>query len=436
MKAKQRGATLLEAILAVAVIGWVLAYSGAQLIRTAKEKELEKAAGKVVELQYVIKQYMTDIYLLTDKDAPLDKVVNPILEIDELGPDIQLSNKLEWLKNASCKFTDGSSGDIPSDVLRRYLNCNYSADVFSLNYLGSSFDFKRYDNITYPKAKRIAIDGSSVYVANSANFQDFYSVVGKLTNIEEDDGYKITEDNIEIGEISVSGEKYRWVGERKTLSEFLSNDIEEIDAFIKKIETSANKVGLKIRIYYENDISLKRDGSIPIAIGASLCWDSASSSSRPCISLNSSKDEPNKDHIVIDSGLVFGKDKKRTPVIIDYHSFGSSGSPVEVNFLSCPIGDRWSNKIVAINSSFSSGSEAGTNFSNPEEIISKGTKGADGKHAFISGLSLEWKAIDEKWEIKGAVAIDAAFEKDNGNSSLLKNPKSMSFITMQWCEEE
>ncbi|EGU47859.1 toxin coregulated pilus biosynthesis protein TcpB, partial [Vibrio ichthyoenteri ATCC 700023] len=62
MKARQRGATLLEAILAVAVIGWVLAYSGAQLIRTAKEKQLEKAAGKVVELQYVIKQYMTDVY--------------------------------------------------------------------------------------------------------------------------------------------------------------------------------------------------------------------------------------------------------------------------------------------------------------------------------------------------------------------------------------
>ncbi|WP_157490751.1 hypothetical protein [Enterovibrio coralii] len=400
---------------------------------------MEKSAVKVVELQKTIMQYISQVYLTTDKEGVGEKVVNPLLASSVVGKNIRQAPDLEWMKSSSCSVP----GVVPADVKRKYVDCSYKPDTFSLTYQGSWFDFVAYNNLAFPRAKRIAVNGYSIYSFRGHEFENAYDVISKIPNINSVDGFRLANTDIEIGEMEITGDTITRIGEWKTISNVLTTNLDEVNSFIEKMKASDKTIGAKVKIFYDSEVTLKRDGSVPLALNAPMCWDSANDESRPCIRLKSKRGFPKQDYLVVDSGFAFGVEKKRTPVTVQYHSFGSGGGPVEVPFLTCPVneeGSNWTNQLVALNSSFSSGSEAGTDFSNPASIVSKGTKGAGGKHAFLSGLSLEWekgtRGGKEVFLINGAVAIDGAYKKDNGDSSVLKNPRSMSFVTMQWCEEE
>ena len=175
----------------------------------------------------------------------------------------------------------------------------------------------------------------------------------------------------------------------------------------------------------------------------SLCVGTLNLVLRCCIRASSDPADQKKEFLVMNAGLAYGRDKKRSPPQLSYHTF-VNGQSASIPYLDCPFdpnGNRdrlnMNNKFAAIPSSFSSGSENSSNFADPSQIISKGTKGASNEHAMLSGLSLEWRADDtaRAWVVDGAIGIDAAYDKANNNSSVLRNPKSISFIAMQWCEE-
>ena len=223
-------------------------------------------------------------------------------------------------------------------------------------------------------------------------------------------------------------------------SELLGPNLQVIKNYIAAVTKGRSYPGFYISAVYEADVFLKRDGSVPIAAQASLCWDNLSGKGKPCIRASTDSVDPSKDLLVVETGLAFGALKKKTPIEASYQTF-TNGQPLRVPFIECPnrVGDLvMENKMAAISSSYSAGSETATNFTNPGNIISSGTLGASGKHALVSGMSLEWNPdlTAKQWVIEGAVGFDGNYAAQNNNASVLRNPKSMSFIVMQWCEEK
>lgn len=444
MLMKQRGATLLEAILVAAIMGWVLAYAGTQLKKYALNQQIGKSTRMIVHINNEIKDYVKTYHLpVTSPDANGNNyVVNPLLT-QSGAKTYWHSGNLYWMKSESC----ASKGLIPANVRRVYFPCEYSTGLFGLILGGVYFEFIRYSNLAFPNIHRYPRNGWSLYV-NESNKEigDFFSIATRISDVYLGDGKFITEERISIGEYtpSSSGIWTEVAGTSKPLTDLIGGDLVELNDYIKRVTSNGNYAGMKVPIIYENDpeeIYLKADGTIAVGLNDSLCWNSNTGNKKPCIrAVTDNMDKANS--LVVEGGLAFGSDKKRTPLHVSYHTF-INNQPVLVPYLKCPnnVNDLvMNNKMAAISSSFSSGSENATSFVDSSNIVSKGTKGADGKHAMLSGISLEWTAANStdtnpKWHIEGSVAIDGAYKTQNSNTSVLRNPKSISFIVMQWCEE-
>lgn len=444
MLRNQRGATLLEAILAAAIMGWVLAYVGTQLRTYALNQQIEHTARKIVFLNSEIKTFMKEMFLKTSAvNAATGKnevIPNPIYTETRIGK-THFANDLNWVRKVSCT----PSGDLPDNLLREYVSCNYSSDLFGLWFIGVYIDFVKYDELFHPEIKRFPKSAWELYV-NTSNDEigDFFSIINRIVNVKAEDGTYISEDKIMLGEFTTPGPGRVVLveGSGRPLSSLVGSNIKLLDDYIKAVTSGRNTAGVYIPIINENEpgeIYLQADGLVPINLGAKLCWSSKTGKKQPCIrGVTDVNDKAN--FLVAESGFAFGIGLKRTPVEAAYRTFVNN-EDVFMKYLDCPWDKAdlyMNNKIAVFSSSFSSGSESTSTFVNPSDIVSKGTKGAHGKHAMVSGVSLEWNPdqANQGWIISGAIGFDAAFAADNNADSVLRNPNSMSFIVLQWCEEE
>lgn len=441
---KQRGISLLESILAAAILGWVLAYAGTQFLIQIKRQEVDKAAAKIVNLQSEIKQMSQSIYLrIKDEVTGTEStVVNPILKATIIGW-VPFDSDLAWIKKDNCELSGGVVGSIPSEAVRTFVPCAYNPDVLSLKYLSTYFEFVNYNNLNYPQAKRYVKTAWSSYVHTSNNMiDDFIDVITEIQNVTDSDGYKALNERIYVAEFRKTDTSWENIpGTEIALDELInSNDLTVFENYITRVTNGTNYPGMHINSFYENDVSFRRDGSIPMAVDSSICWDNRSGTGRPCIRAYTDPTDGKKDTIVVESELAFGAGKKKTPVQASYQTF-TGGQPLRVKFLTCATastGLDMENRMAAMSSSYSAANEPGTNFTNPSSIVSTGTKGAGGKHAMVSGQSLSWTpdVASQEWVIEGAVGFDGRYAVDNGGQSVLNNPMSMSFIVLQWCEEK
>ncbi|MGL4827649.1 MAG: hypothetical protein ACRC24_09325 [Vibrionaceae bacterium] len=347
------------------------------------------------------------------------------------------------MKQESCP----EGGDL-SQYLENGLHiapCGYNGFKGLVSFTGLYVYLKKYNNIAMPDIISSPFFFDTYYIINDINyFDDMLSVATRLSNVEREDGFRVFDKNIYLAIYDKNGlghipDQASWV----SLETVLSNDLTVLQTFKTVAEAdTARKIGIVIRTRLnESSVYLKRDGSITMEKDKALCWSTENNNLMPCISSFSSTDSPELvNSIVVDApNFLYGKDVKRSPPIVGYHTF-SNGNAVRIPHMKCPFDDTGNiktvEKIVAMPSSFSTGSENSTNFTDPSNIVSKGTKGANGKHAFTAGLSLEWTDDTDKseWVVKGSVAIDSAYSEANNNSSVIRNPNSISFITLQWCE--
>ncbi|MGL5249509.1 MAG: hypothetical protein ACRC7P_00280 [Enterovibrio sp.] len=323
--------------------------------------------------------------------------------------------------------------------------CGFYGFKGLINFVGMYVFLKKMENIATPDITSAPFIFDVYYTANNINdFDDLVSIAVRLPNAVKDDNFNVSEKDIYLTMYNAGSSGLTPTsGERVSVEKLLSKDLTALSTFKEIVINNPDRqYGLFIRTRLnESSVYLKRDGSITMEKDKALCWSTENNNLMPCISSFSSTDSPELvNSIVVDApNFLYGKDVKRSPPIVGYHTF-SNGNAVRIPHMKCPFDDTGNiktvEKIVAMPSSFSTGSENSTNFTDPSNIVSKGTKGANGKHAFTAGLSLEWTDDTDKseWVVKGSVAIDSAYSEANNNSSVIRNPNSISFITLQWCE--
>lgn len=435
------GATLLEAIIVSALMGWLMAYLGQLVFREVQNDLINKSAFKIVNFQRTLQSFSDDFIWNTNADLNNGRstMINPLFENQSLDPVFFPMKSLpDTLKNRIC-----GQGTIPEFVSDVFLLCTFSHNLYPVDLQGGDFYFESYNNLLYPSVKRVVSQTKTTFtMPPERSTQEFFSFVDEIVNIKMDDGYTVSEDRIELLGIDSQGSP---VNSTKVFyTDFASYSPEEASRYIDSIASNGYQFSISIYNFRSRHTDvLKADGTVPVAVGKSLCWNTQSSTAMPCIRASSDPADQKKEFLVMNAGLAYGRDKKRSPPQVSYHTF-VNGQSASIPYLDCPHdlngnldGLNMFTKFAAIPSSFSSGSENSSNFTDPSDIISKGTKGASNEHAMLSGLSLEWHSDDatRTWIVDGAIGIDAAYDKSNNNSSVLRNPKSISFIAMQWCEE-
>ncbi len=441
MHKNQRGVSLLEVVLVIAILGIGLAYGGALLLKHVQQREVEKIASEIVYLQSQIKKVSQAVYFrVKQPNGLINRQVNPLL-IDPLVGWVKLDNDLHWMKKDICVSPSGVKGLVPQNAEEDFVGCSFSPNKMGLEFDGTQVEFVKYNNISFVQAKRFIKNAWSTYInASNKSIEDFLNIVTEIRNVKREDNFFIDENNIQLAIFEKYESGFNKIqGTEIALSELTGTNLDRVKEYAENVTKSGNYAGFYITSVYDGDIFIKRDGSIPMAEDASLCWDSKSGVGKPCIRASTDPTDPNSDLFIVESGLAYGVGKKRTPIEASYQTF-HNGQPLKVPYLKCPnrVGDIvMENKMAAISSSYSSGSELSTNFTNPGNIVSTGTFGADGKHALVSGMSLEWNPdpTNKQWVIEGAVGFDGLYASHNQNESVLRNPKSMSFIVLQWCEE-
>ncbi len=440
MRCKQKGATLLEMILVAAVMGMIFSYTGRLMLQEAEKKSTIKAANQIINMQYIVDKYTKDIIWNTDLVNGKDTMVNPLFESTSLQQAWYYDVTL--FKNKSCS----SANQIPEIVTDVYLTCTQTLDIYPLQYVGVSVAFESYTNLKYPTVKRQISKERLVYASTSrGEMGPGLNIVAELSAMANSRGINITDDDIVIRKFTNSSSsfainKYVELDWNMPYGTFISNP-DNIDAYIKDLQANNRIFGFSIETENRLDDNLKVDGSAPLEYGAKLCWDSRSGENRPCFgTVTHSAGLTERDTFLFDQGVTYKTNKKyKTPPEVSYHTF-SNGKDVYITYLECVDASDvliLKNKLVLIPSSFSSGSENGTNFSDQTNIVSRGTKGANGKHSMMTGLSLEYTNDTSKrmWVVKGALGIDGAYAAANNNSSVLRNPSSISFAAIRWCEE-
>ncbi len=436
----QRGATLLEAILAAAIMGWVLSYIGTQLKIYAINQKTEETVNNILKLVLTSEDYLLTYHLKVD---PLtsdgkDYVPNPSLMLTGLG--FNITKNIRWLKKESCN----PKGIIPDNVVKTYLPCNFNNhEMFDLIFIGFNLEYVTYSNVMYPRVIRYIKNGSIQYVSDSnKNTDNFFRVVNALSKAKKDGEFKIDENQIILSKYKKSGSSYTLeAGSNIPLTSLMGPDnLDSLSRYIKSVTSGNVYAAVDVPVISENkpkEIYLKNDGSILMEKDKALCWESRTGVKKPCLRSVSDKDNY-ANFLIAEGGFAFGEEKKRTSVEVSLHVFRNN-EDVYIPYLKCPFGGSlvMNNKITAFSSSFSTGSEDSTNFENPSNIRSKGTKGANGKHAMMSGLSLQWTQDDvrQRWIINGSIGFDGSYAAANEGKSVLRNPKSMSFVVLQWCKE-
>lgn len=440
MRCKQKGATLLEAILVAAVMGMVLSYSGRLMLKEAERKSTLKAANQIINMQYIVDQYTKDIIWNTELVDGKNTMVNPVFE--------STSTQQTWYYNESIyrNKSCGSQNSIPEKVTDIYLTCTQTLDIYPLQYIGVSVSFEPYTNLKYPTAKRQISKERVVYASTwRGELGPGLNIVSELSAMANSRGINITDDDIVMRKFTNSSSnfavnKYVELEWNMPFGTFISNP-DNIEAYVADLKANNRIFGFSIETVNRLDDNLKVDGSAPLEYGAKLCWDSRSGTNRPCFgTVTHGEGFTARDTFLFDQGVTYKTNNKyKTPPEVSYHTF-VNGQDVEIPYLECVDASdvvTLKNKIILIPSSFSSGSENGTNFTNQSNIVSEGTKGANGKHSMLTGLSLQYtnQTSQRKFIVKGALGIDGAYAAANNNSSVLRNPKSISFAALRWCEE-
>ncbi len=445
---RQLGVTLFEAILAAAVAGWVMAFIGSELLRYSSNKAKNEAAKSAVEFIETVINYSETVAIPTlgPQSDGNHYTVNPLYlftfrEIYGIYGRAYYSG-LDWLRSSRC-----TGGTLPADTVDTYVACNYtpgSPPFFT--YMGTYIYILSSQNIMYPTITTEPSYFHTYFMANSNYFDEFIDIAMRLPEVVLPNGFRIKADEILFAQFS------RWSSTSSAYIGNLATRIELADVLsdangIENLRTTSQgwvNWGLVITIDLQGGKFLRSDGETGIEKGRSLCWESRLGTNLPCISATTNTmaaDEENSDNaIMIDANILYGNEIKRSPPEISYHTF-TNGEPLEIPYLNCPINTSsalvFENKMAAAPSSFSSGSEVGTNFTDSSNIISTGTSGAGGSHTYVTGLSLEWTAQPETltWLVEGAVGIDGAFSAANNDSAVLRNPAGISFAIVRWCEQ-
>ena len=439
MRNRQHGATLLEVILATAIMGWFFSYVGSQLKIYALNRQIDATANNIINLVISSKTFLSTYHLKTETldSNGKDYIPNPLLLPSTLESQ-HFPPSLNWMKKTGCT----PPGSLPDNLEINYLSCNYNSDVSDMKFIGFHIDFNKYNNVMYPKIKRYIKNAGFRYVSESnQDFGYFMKLLTRISNIKRDGEFPINYDQFIVSKYSKCGNHFCIKPNTGIpLSTLLGPDITVLNNYIDSVTSETDYSGFDISVLHQNkpiETYLKRDGSVSIEEDKSLCWNSVTQNKKTCLRAVSNELKTQK-FLLAESDFAAGANKKKTPIQVSQHVF-IGNKPVYIPYLRCPSHERlmMKNKITAFSSSFSTGSENATDFSNNSAINSQGTKGADGKHAMMSGLSLEWDAEEtaKRWKIEGALAFDASFSFFHDAKSVLRNPKSMSFIAIQWCEE-
>ncbi len=439
MRNRQSGVTLLEVILATAIMGWFFSYVGSQLKIYALNRQIDATANNIINLVISSKTFLSTYHLKTETldSNGKDYIPNPLLLPSTLERQY-FPPSLNWMKKTGCS----PPGSLPDNLEINYLSCNYNSDVSDMKFIGFHIEFNKYNNVMYPKIKRYIKNANFRYISESnQDFGYFMKLLTRISNIKRDGEFPINYDQFIVAKYSKCGNHFCIKPDSGIpLSTLLGPDITVLNNYIDSVTSGTDYSGFDISVLHQNkpiETYLKRDGSVSIDGNKSLCWNSVTGNKNPCLR-TTSNDSENTKYIIAEGGFASGLDKKKTPIVVSQHSF-IDNQPIYLSYLQCPSVENlmMKNKITAFSSSFSTGSENTSDFSNNSAINSQGTKGADGKHAMMSGLSLEWEAEEEakRWQIRGALAFDASYSFYHDSKSVLRNPKSMSFVAIQWCEE-
>lgn len=476
MERKQHGFALLEAIIAAGVLGVALASAGMYANQQAELQVKEKIATNIVDFVWAVKKF-SSYSIINEQMNPLN------LEFDYgaaeyVFPGITSAtseavfvsdhglighNRFQWMKQASCYNSAGDTvSEVPDQVHpqgisrapdgpQSFIGCDESLSGIGLfEYVGSAF---RYDGV-----------GTGRHITTAANFFRFNydgSAEQKLifdyaTYIQLMAERKGTGVEVRFHRFTLSGSDMRdiFVNNSMSYDEFLENE-ESRNEFLRQAGGSFGKLGISVSFANHHTDALLRDGSVSMVVGAPLCWDATvpGGEGAPCLSyrgdtghldlssFNSVDTKTVNAQQVITDQVAFKTSETtyNTPVLTEYQFFTSgdkSGSGKLIPMIDCPTlpeGVTWTNKFAgALNSFTSAGDNA--DFSDQSSKVSNGHSGFDGKHPLVSGLSIDWSPDwdTRKWQVRAAIGIQGDIE--TGESDVLRNPYSMSFISMQWCE--
>ncbi|EGQ7979858.1 toxin-coregulated pilus minor pilin TcpB [Vibrio cholerae] len=429
MRKYQQGVGLLEAILASAVLGMALVSAGSYYKREAELMIKSSNAFDVIELSSQIQRY-----------ASLSKInnrTNPILK-DNKAKEFKDAD-LKWLKLDNCP----TAGDVPTtgnnNVLQdQFIACDADYRKGELSYFGSQFEFSTYVHPSNPEIHRqikqvvsyfqyrgtekAYIGDSAGYVISEAKKKGFSAQDYRIALIEPD----------RVGYFESNAISYE---------EFIENPSARENFLLKA--TKDRTLALAVSLAQTGEIAMQRDGSVAFLEDSELCWDTAAGSAKSCLSVrydtvgNKTELDLKQIDVVSAKGLSFESDgKTKTPVVSTYETFQDGGRAKTINAIECPTG--LNNRFAAVVSSFSTAGQ-NANFSSESAKDSQGTTqkdGSKGSHALLSGISLNWTLTNKVWDVTASIGIESGILPTSGidSGSLLRNPKSLSFIAFQWCE--
>lgn len=469
----------MEIIIAVSVLGVILSYMGLYAQKQAVIKSKEHVASKLVHLTDNIQRYSSYRNVNRLPNPLLENNYNPG-ELEHVFPDdiaghitdrvfigalgLPDGEKVDWLKQPSC--FDGSTqaqglGYVPEGA-NLFLQCSEGVDdLWDLEYAGTALRFRG------PAASRDSVGQSiSYYVYSGSPLAAVVDIASFVQAADANQGLGIA---VEFSKVIISGPndnpQLELVAVPTDPNQFSYSysDMLELDEATRNLFftlTDGQRIALTLSTQSFSGEALLIDGSNEMNSDADICWSGTTNTSERCMTVAHSDTEDEvsldlTDFNLVDTGSIAFRDgdetvKSRTPVQASFQTFAGGGAghvqpPVEIDMITCPTG--FNNKFSAVVSSFSS---AGVNAEFTEE--SKQSDGTlnDGLHALVSAVTIDWEKVEpvseRKWLVSAAIGIENDVldaEPPGGNSNLdqknygsvLRNPKSLSFIAFQWCEE-
>ena len=482
MKRKQHGFALLEVIVGAGVLGVALAAAGMYANKQAEVQVKEKIASNVVEFVWAVKRY-SSYSIVNEQRNPLN------LEFDygaaehvfpgittETSEAVYVSdhglvghNRFQWLKQAACYNADGDAlGEVPDQVHpqgigrlpdgpQSFIGCDESlSEIGLLDYVGTAF---RFDGTG---SGRHSTTAANFFRFNYADEEEKKLVFDYATYIQLMAERKGAGVEVRFHRFTLTGSDLQDILVNNSMSydEFLEDE-EVRNEFLRSAGTDFGDLGISVSFANHHTDALLRDGSVSMVAGAGLCWDATvpgEEGATPCIAYR-----PDTGHLdltsfeaVDASELRVGKVRAdqvtadqvafrindttyKTAVQSEYQFFTNADKSDRgkiIEMIGCPSqpeGVVWENRFAAVLSSFTTAGD-NADFSDPNAKESNGHPSLGGAHPLLSGLSIDWVADWDrrKWDVRAAIGIQGGVL--TGGEDVLRNPYSMSFISMQWCE--
>ena len=271
---KSAGATLLEAILVSAIMGWLMAYLGQLVFREVQNDLIDKSAFKIVNFQRTLQSFSDDFIWNTNADLNNGRstMINPLFENQSLDPVfLPVKGLPDTMKNSIC-----GQGTIPEFVSDVFLLCSFSNNLYPVDLLGGDFYFESYNNLLYPSVKRVVSQTKTTFAMPlERSTQEFFSLLMKSSTSKwmMDTRYLRIAFNslVRIPKVCPSIQP-------KFLHGFRCLHSRETSTYIDSIASNGYQFSISIHNFRtrHTDI-LKADGTVPIAVGKSLCWNTESS---------------------------------------------------------------------------------------------------------------------------------------------------------------